>query len=326
MKIKESISFGIIKRIVFFTIILLIIFGVAALAGTKSVNSVTIEFSDGTELTVITSKTNVNDILKENNIYLLENEIVSPDVSTNIDSSKRITISRKEDIKEETSDNNEISIIESTKLLEVDQTNKQIVESIVKEREEIPYETITKEVSNGNGEKTSKVVQEGKNGIKEITYKVKYQEDILLEKTFISEEIIQEPVNKIVNVTVTVSSRGDSSRGENVGRSTAAVSGTKADYQAYARQRCNDYGWSESDYYSLVALWNKESGWNPTSRNRSSGAYGIPQALPAGKMASAGSDYLTNYKTQINWGLSYIKGRYGNPSNAYNHLASRGWY
>ena len=140
-------------------------------------------------------------------------------------------------------------------------------------------------------------------------------------KTFISEEIIEQPVNKIVNVTVTVSSRGES-----VGRTTAAVSGTKADYQAYARQRCNDYGWSESDYYSLVALWNKESGWNPTSRNRSSGAYGIPQALPAGKMASAGSDYLTNYQTQINWGLGYIKGRYGNPSNAYNHLVSRGWY
>ena len=320
MKTKESISFGIIKRIVFFTIILLIILGVAALAGTKSVNSVIIEFSDGTELTVITSKTNVNDILKENNIYILENEIVIPDVSQNIDSSKKITISRKDDLKDDVSEGT-VNIIETNKLLESDNENKKIVESIVKEREEIPFETITKEVSNDNGEKVSRVVQEGKNGIKEITYKVKYQDDILLEKTFISEEIIEEPVNKIVNVTVTVSSRGES-----VGRTTAAVSGTKADYQAYARQRCNDYGWSESDYYSLVALWNKESGWNPTSRNRSSGAYGIPQALPAGKMASAGSDYLTNYKTQINWGLSYIKGRYGNPSNAYNHLASRGWY
>ncbi len=319
MKTEENLSFGIIKRIVFITIVLLIILGVAAFAGTKSVNSVTIEFSDGTELTVITSKTNVNDILKENNIYLLEDEVVTPDVSENIDSSKKIIISRKDDIKEVS--NEETEIIESTKLLDVDKDNKQIVESIIKEREEIPYETITKEISTGDGEKVSRVVQEGKNGIKEITYKVKYQDDILLEKTFISEEIIEEPVNKIVNVAVTVSSRG-----ENVGRSTAAVSGTKADYQAYAKQRCYDYGWSESDFYSLVALWNKESGWNISARNRSSGAYGIPQALPAGKMASAGSDYLTNYQTQINWGLSYIKGRYGNPSNAYNHLVSRGWY
>ena len=319
MKTEDSLSFGIIKRIVFITIVLIIILGVATFAGTKSVNSVTIEFSDGTELTVITSKTNVNDILKENNVYLLEDEIVIPDVSANIDSSKKIVISRKDDIKEVSSEENEI--IESTQLLDVDKESKQIVESIIKEREEIPYETITKEISKGDGEKVSRVVQEGKNGIKEITYKVKYQDDVLLEKTYISEEIIQEPVNKIVNVAVTVSSRGES-----VGRATAAVSGTKAEYQAYAKQRCLEYGWTESDYYALVALWNKESGWNPASRNRSSGAYGIPQALPAGKMASAGSDYLTNYKTQINWGLSYIKGRYGNPSNAYNHSLSRGWY
>ena len=88
----------------------------------------------------------------------------------------------------------------------------------------------------------------------------------------------------------------------------------------------NSYGWSEEDFNALVNLWNRESGWNPNSHNSSSGAYGIPQALPASKMASEGSDYMTNYKTQIRWGLKYIKNRYGTPANAWAHSQQKGWY
>ena len=319
MKTKKSLSKRKIKRIVFITLVLLIILGIGVLAGTQSVNNVTVKFSDGTELTVITSKTNVNDILKENNIYVLEEEVVTPGFDENIDSSKTITILRKEDVKE-TSENAVTEVIESEEILESD--SGIIVEKIIKERVEIPFETITKEVSSSeSGEKVSRVAQEGKNGIKEITYKVKYQDDIEIERTQISEEIVEEPVYKIINVVVSVSSRSES-----VPRTAVATSGSKADYQAYAQQRCVEYGWSDNDFYALVALWNKESSWNPTATNRYSGAYGIPQALPGSKMASAGSDYLTNYKTQINWGLSYIKGRYGTPSAAYQHQLNTGWY
>ena len=109
-------------------------------------------------------------------------------------------------------------------------------------------------------------------------------------------------------------------------RNLGASSASAAEAQAYARQRCAAYGWSENDYYNLVALWNKESHWNMYAQNRYSGAYGIPQALPGSKMASAGSDYLTNYQTQVNWGLSYIKGRYGNPTVALYHSQATGWY
>ena len=76
----------------------------------------------------------------------------------------------------------------------------------------------------------------------------------------------------------------------------------------------------------LIKLWDRESGWNPNSHNGSSGAHGIPQALPASKMASEGSDYMTNGNTQIRWGLSYIKNRYGSPSNAWGHFCSHNWY
>jgi uncharacterized protein YgiM (DUF1202 family) len=103
-------------------------------------------------------------------------------------------------------------------------------------------------------------------------------------------------------------------------------SGTKGDYQRYALSLMEDYGWEDSEIEPLISLWNKESGWNPSAHNGSSGAHGIPQALPASKMASEGSDYYTNGETQIRWGLNYIKGRYGSPSAAWGHFCSRHWY
>lgn len=85
-------------------------------------------------------------------------------------------------------------------------------------------------------------------------------------------------------------------------------------------------GWSDSEYQCLVLLWNRESQWNPYAENASSGAYGIPQSLPGSKMASAGADWRTNPVTQINWGIGYIKGRYGTPCSAWAHSNAVGWY
>ena len=98
------------------------------------------------------------------------------------------------------------------------------------------------------------------------------------------------------------------------------------EYQQYAYSLFPEYGWSDYDFECLVALWNRESNWNPYAENPSSGAYGIPQSLPASKMASVGDDYLTNGYTQIIWGLQYIAGRYGNPANAWAHSEATGWY
>lgn len=99
------------------------------------------------------------------------------------------------------------------------------------------------------------------------------------------------------------------------------------DYQNYAHDLViNTYGWSEHDFECLIKLWNRESGWRANAHNPSSGAHGIPQSLPASKMASEGADYYTNGYTQIRWGLKYIDGRYGTPSNAWAHSESHGWY
>jgi hypothetical protein len=85
-------------------------------------------------------------------------------------------------------------------------------------------------------------------------------------------------------------------------------------------------GWGSGEFDCLVALWNKESGWNVYAMNPYSGAYGIPQSLPGSKMASAGADWQTNPATQITWGLNYIQGRYGSPCGAWGHSQRVGWY
>ncbi len=102
--------------------------------------------------------------------------------------------------------------------------------------------------------------------------------------------------------------------------------GIKGEYQKYALSQLPEFGWDSSELEPLIYLWNKESGWNPRSHNKRSGAHGIPQALPGSKMASEGSDYMTNPEPQIRWGLKYIARRYGSPSAAWRHFQSKGWY
>ena len=85
-------------------------------------------------------------------------------------------------------------------------------------------------------------------------------------------------------------------------------------------------GFAIDEMPCLDRLWTKESGWNPHASNPSTGAYGIPQALPGSKMASVGADWQTNPATQITWGLGYIKSRYGTPCQAWAFMQSHGWY
>lgn len=126
----------------------------------------------------------------------------------------------------------------------------------------------------------------------------------------------------------TTASSGGSGSGSSGGGSTAPSAGAPnaGSAQAIAFDMLQARGWGQDQYSCLVALWNKESGWRYNAANRSSGAYGIPQALPGRKMASAGSDWQTNPATQITWGLGYISGRYGSPCGAWKHSKSVGWY
>jgi hypothetical protein len=113
------------------------------------------------------------------------------------------------------------------------------------------------------------------------------------------------------------------------GGGDAGVHGTgAAAAQAMARNMLKAWGWGGNEMPALIKLWNGESGWNYKALNKSSGAYGIPQSLPASKMAAAGPDWKTSPHTQITWGLDYIHSRYGSPSHAWSQWSDRSphWY
>ncbi|GAA2737030.1 hypothetical protein GCM10009867_22840 [Pedococcus aerophilus] len=108
----------------------------------------------------------------------------------------------------------------------------------------------------------------------------------------------------------------------------ALIANAQKDPRAAAQAMLGDFGFDDSQWSCLDNLWHGESGWNFRAENSSSGAYGIPQSLPASKMATVGADYRTNPVTQITWGLKYIKSSYGTPCAAWGAWQSRSphWY
>jgi hypothetical protein len=96
--------------------------------------------------------------------------------------------------------------------------------------------------------------------------------------------------------------------------------------QAIAYNMLSSFGWSPATYYSCVNnIFSRESGWRYNAYN-ASGAYGIPQALPGSKMATAGADWQTNPATQITWGLRYMRDRYGDPCKAWAYWQAHSYY
>ncbi|WP_406478355.1 transglycosylase SLT domain-containing protein [Streptomyces sp. NBC_01615] len=102
----------------------------------------------------------------------------------------------------------------------------------------------------------------------------------------------------------------------------AATTDTGSSAQSIAHQMIPD----AAQFNAFSKIVEHESGWNISAKNASSGAYGLVQALPASKMASAGADWKTNPKTQIKWGLDYMNSRYGSPAAAWNFWQANGWY
>ena len=195
MKNTERASIS-LKKVICISIVILFLMGIGVMATNKKINNVKIILSNGYEMSVLTSKINVSEILAEKHIVLLDDEKTIPEEKSEIPSNKTIRIVKTENNKDEVKAKEE-KVYTTEELL---QKYDSIIEKIVKEQVTIPFETITKDVSSGTGTKQDSVVQEGEDGIKEITYKVKYVNDVEVEKNEISSEIIKEPVNKIIEV------------------------------------------------------------------------------------------------------------------------------
>ena len=204
MKREEKASISIMK-IICVSIILILISGITVMAVSTDLKDVTIVLQNGYEMTTVTSKSKVSDILSENNIILSEEQKTIPDLDSEIASGDTIKITDKS--------YNEVQIAKiseegiETSLDQLLENYAPITEKIVVEQVAIPYETITKNTTGTSTDTTNKVVQEGKDGLKEVTYKVKYQNDVEIEKSVISEVVVQEPVDKIVQVQKKVTSR-----------------------------------------------------------------------------------------------------------------------
>ena len=187
----------------------------------------------------------------------------------------------------------------------------------------------------------AKVETEGVDGVVQTTYEVTAKGGTEVSRTPLSSTTVTEKVDEVVLVgtgsgnTGGKSAPADSGSGGGGGgessspapAANASGDGTTPEgAQAIARSLMGSYGWGDGEFSCLQSLWNRESGWNYQAQNASSGAYGIPQALPGSKMSSVADDWATNPATQITWGLGYIQGRYGTPCSAWAHSESVGWY
>lgn len=122
------------------------------------------------------------------------------------------------------------------------------------------------------------------------------------------------------------SSAPQASGGGGTGGSGKARARHRATARAIARRMLRHFRWSRRQFRYLNWLWNRESGWNVYAENPYSAAYGIPQAVPGSKMGTAGPNWRSNARTQIRWGLRYIRDRYGSPRRAWAHETGSGWY
>lgn len=221
MKVEDS-SGKIIRRIIFVSIIVIGLLAVGVFATKSDINYITIKFSDDTSISVMTTKTNVSEILEENNIVLLEDEVVVPSLESDINAAKTIEISK--------ADSEPVVVAEEVSSITTEQilgNYVTVTEKIITEQVEIPFETVTKDISTSGTETQDSVLQEGENGLKEVKYKVKYQDDVEVERTVISETVIREPVDKIIQISSKVVTRSTSRPASGSGLTLASsVSGS----------------------------------------------------------------------------------------------------
>lgn len=293
-------------------------------------------YDEGKKLTVKTDAATVADAIERANIIINDGDIVEPKLDASIDMDNffiniyrahpvlvrdgavdKYIMTASYDLKTIASeagitiyDGDEIKPSPNTNFLEAGATTIYEVTRnggrTVTVEQEIPFAEKTEE-SYDLEPGTKEVKQLGEVGTKRINYNVLYVDGKEVSREVISEEIIRNPVDRITVVGVK--------------KPTPSIRPEAATCAEWARQA----GVSEADLAAAIDLIYHESGCRVNATNASSGAYGIPQALPGAKMASAGADWETNPVTQIRWMAGYVS-RYGGWQGAINFWYAHGWY
>ena len=183
-------------------------------------------------------------------------------------------------------------------------------------RQDVPFDSIRQNDPNRAAGSTA-VLSAGRNGVRQVTYQLRLVDGKLVGRVVYDNRIVQSSVSQRTAVGTKQAPAATPPA------SSGSVSSGSA--QQIAAGMVSARGWGSDQFNCLVSLWNKESGWRTNAYNPS-GAYGIPQALPGSKMASAGADWQTSARTQISWGLGYIAGVYGTPCSAWAHSQATNWY
>ena len=290
-------------------------------------------YDDGTKLTVKTEARTVGEALDRAGIEINEGDIVEPGLDTEINADNYfINIYRarpvilKDGVKEiylmtasydaaviakeagiTVYDGDEMNLTPNTSFLETGVASVYELTRnggrTITEEVEIPFaEETVRDAALDSGK--TEVRQLGEVGTKRVYYNVKYVNNVEVEREVVKEEVIREPVARVTAI----------------GAKKALPPHTETCAQ-WARAA----GVSEADIPTAIDLIYRESGCRVNASNPS-GAYGIPQALPGSKMASAGADWETNPVTQIRWMIGYVNGRYGGWSQALNWWYAHGWY
>lgn len=235
MKKEEKASISIMK-IICISIILILISGIGVMAVNTNLKDIKIVLQNGYELTALTSKSTVGEILEENNIVLDENQKTIPEIDEEVSLGTVIKIVDKSYSEVQIAKISEEGV--QATLDELLNNYASITEKIVTEQVEIPYETITKNTAGTSTDTKNKVLQQGKNGLKEVTYKIKYQNEVEIEKIQLSEKVITEPVNKIVQVNKVTSRSGTTTRTASATASTSTVTAGTQVYKVTAYCPC----------------------------------------------------------------------------------------
>ncbi|MBW3090938.1 G5 domain-containing protein [Bifidobacterium miconisargentati] len=248
----------------------------------KNTTFVTVKIN-GDSRTVLGEKqdmTTVKDVLETGNITLEPDDAVSPSLKTKVTEATVITIDRAgADV----------------------ETNETA----------IAFNEVRKETSSlPKGQE--KVETEGENGIMETTSLVTRAGGKIVSSNVFASWVKKAPVDKVILV-------GTGSSSITVAANDLGTTTPAGEIQSWAHDYLLANGYTEEDFTAANYIISHESGWSPTATNPSSGAYGLAQAYPGSKMASAGADWQTNYQTQFKWFIDYCNQRYGGITAAYNH-------
>jgi uncharacterized protein YabE (DUF348 family) len=245
---------------------------------------------DGEVLTTVTDATSVGEALQELGVVLGEADTVSTPLTDPAADGMSVAVTRSV-----AQDGTETTVVPFTVVEEKDPT-------LLK------------------GEK--KVTQKGRAGERIVTFTATVVGGEEVDREVLTEVVVSTPRDEIVKIGTKDPPPKPKPTQVKASVPEVSVKVSAGSAKAIARDLVPD----DDQFKCLVALWDRESGWRTTAANSYSGAYGIPQALPGSKMASAGDDWRTNPATQIRWGLGYIKGRYGTPCDAWSAFKAKGWY